>query len=127
MLEDKLQPDGWCATNPQYNLMNIFDVLVHNTDRTQQNGLFTRDWMLILIDHTRAFETELKPPTLLYKNPIELPPSLAQRLAALDRPTLDAALGPYLHSKQIAAILKRRDELLRNSGLPAADRKVAAR
>jgi hypothetical protein len=127
MLDEKLQPDGWCPTFPQYNLMNVFDILIHNTDRTQQNALFTRDWMLILIDHTRAFETTLKPPTLLYQNPIELPASLARRLATLDRAKLDAALGPYLHSRQIEAILKRRDALLDGSGLPAVQPKAAAR
>jgi len=127
MLEDKMQPDGWCATYPQYNLMNIFDLLIHNTDRTQQNALFTKDWTLLLIDHTRAFETALKPPTLLYQNPVEIPPSLAQRLAALDRTKLDAVLGPYLHPKQIEAILKRRDGLLNGSGLPAVQPKAATR
>ena len=127
MLDEKLQPDGWCPTYPQYNLMNVFDILIHNTDRTQQNALFTRDWTLILIDHTRSFETTLKPPTLLYQNPTEVPPSLAKRLAALDRAKLDAVLGPYLHPKQIEAILKRRDSLLDGSGLPAIQPKAAAR
>jgi hypothetical protein len=127
MLDEKLQPDGWCPTYPQYNLMNVFDILIHNTDRTQQNALFTRDWMLVLIDHTRAFETTLKPPTLLYQNPTELPASLARRLATLDRTKLDAVLGPYLHPKQIEAILKRRDALLDGSGLPAVQPKAATR
>ena len=104
-----------------------FDILIHNTDRTQQNALFTREWMLVLIDHTRAFETTQKPPTLLYQNPVELPPSLARRLGTLDRAKLDAVLGPYLHSRQIEAILKRRDSLLDGSGLPAVQPKAAAR
>ena len=126
MLEQKLQPSGWCATNPQYNLMNVFDLLIHNSDRNQGNALFTRDWVLVLIDHTRAFGTDSKDPVLLYKNPVQLPPALAARLAALDRATLDAALGPYLHRKQIDALLKRRDRLLSRYGAPAADRKLAA-
>jgi hypothetical protein len=124
MLEKKVQPSGWCPPNPQYNLMNVFDALIHNTDRTQQNALFTRDWMLVLIDHTRAFDTGLGEPTLLYKNGIQLPPSLARRLAALDRPALDAAVGPYLHRKQIDALLKRRDRLLSEYGGAAAAKPV---
>ena len=127
MIEQKLQPSGWCPTNPQYNLMNVFDLLIHNSDRTQENALFTRDWMLILIDHTRAFGTDSKEPVLLYKNPVQLPPALAARLAALDRATLDATLAPYLHRKQIDALLKRRDRLLREYGAPSADAKLAAR
>ncbi|MGH8204091.1 MAG: hypothetical protein ACREST_05735, partial [Steroidobacteraceae bacterium] len=127
MLEQKLQPSGWCPTNPQYNLMNVFDLLIHNTDRTQENALFTRDWMLVLIDHSRSFGTSLKAPALLYKNPVELPPALAQRLAKLDKATLQAALGPYLHRRQIDALLKRRDRLLSEYGAPAVQRAVAGR
>jgi hypothetical protein len=127
MLEQKLAPSGWCPANPQYNLMNVFDLLIHNTDRTQENALFTRDWMLVLIDHTRAFDTDSKEPTLLYRNPVELPPTLAKRLAALDRPALDAALGRYLHKKQIDALLKRRDALLRRYGAAAPEGRAAAR
>ena len=78
MLEQKLQPTGWCPANPQYNLMNVFDLLINNTDRTQQNALFTREWMLVLIDHSRAFSTDTKQPVLLYKNPVELPPSAGE-------------------------------------------------
>ena len=35
-----------------------------------------------------------------------------ERLRALDRPTLDAKLGPWLNGRQIAAMLKRRDKIL---------------
>jgi hypothetical protein len=114
MLEQKVQPSGWCDAAPQYNLMNVFDILVHNTDRTQENALFTQDWMLVLIDHTRAFPTFLRNPTLLYRGETRVPPALAARLAALDEETLKESLGPYLHSRQINALLKRRDLLLKN-------------
>jgi hypothetical protein len=113
MLERKLQPDGWCDSEPQYNLMNVFDVLIHNTDRTQENALFTRDWALVLIDHSRAFPTYQKRPRLLYQGEFTLPSALAERLATLDREMLQQALGPWLHRRQIDALLKRRDQLLR--------------
>jgi hypothetical protein len=113
MLERKLEPEGWCEAGPQYNLMNVFDVLIHNTDRTQENALFTRDWTLVLIDHSRAFPTYQKRPRLLYQGEFMLPPALAERLAALDRETLQQALGAWLHRRQIDALLKRRDQLLR--------------
>jgi len=112
MTEQKLQPEGWCAAPAQYNLMNVFDVLIHNTDRTQENAVFTRDWMLVLIDHSRAFATHAKNPRLLYLAEPRLTRALAARLQALDRPALEQALGPWLHRRQIDAILKRRDRLL---------------
>ncbi len=112
MIEQKLQPEGWCDANAQYNLMNVFDVLIHNTDRTQENALFTRDWTLVLIDHSRAFATYVRNPRLLYLEEPRLTPALAARLQALDQATLQRALGPWLHRRQIDAILKRRDRLL---------------
>jgi len=113
MLEKTLQPQGWCDSEPQYNLMNVFDVLIHNTDRTQENALFTRDWTLVLIDHSLAFRTHQKRPRLLYQGELQLPPALAKRLAALDAAQLQQTLGPWLHRRQIEALLKRRDQLLR--------------
>ena len=126
MLEQKLVPAGWCDTEPQYNLMNVFDVLIHNTDRTQENALFTKDWMLVLIDHSRAFPTHSRKPVLLYKGGVDLSPDLAARLSTLTRESLQAALGPYLHRRQIDAILKRRDQLLSEDRAPIADEKLVA-
>ena len=122
MIEGGIRPEGWCPIEPQYNLMNVFDVLVHNTDRTQENLLLTRDWNVVLIDHSRAFALRQQPPTLLYQQPVELPAALAARLAALDRATLERELGPWLHKRQIDALIKRRDRLLRehDPGVPAA-------
>jgi hypothetical protein len=116
MIESKLTPEGWCPIEPQYNLMNVFDVLVHNTDRTQENLLLTRDWNVVLIDHSRAFTLKQGPPRLLYQKPIELPPAFAARLAALDRAALERALKPWLHNRQIDALLKRRDRLVSEHG-----------
>ncbi|MEX0735320.1 MAG: metallophosphoesterase [Steroidobacteraceae bacterium] len=125
MLEQKLQPAGWCDAEAQYNLMNVFDVLIHNTDRTQENALFTKDWMLVLIDHSRAFPTHSRDPVLLYKGGTQVPAELGERLRKLDRETLNAELGPYLHRRQIDALLKRRDRLLSQGSAPAADRQAA--
>ena len=119
MLEQKKQPDGWCPVGPQYNLMNVFDVLTYNSDRTQENALFTQEWMLVLIDHSRAFRTTRTNPTLLYKGGVQVPAALAERLQHLDRETLKARLGPYLQVRQIDALLKRRDRLLQEYAAPA--------
>src|SRR6185295_4282295 len=106
--EEKIQPTGWCDIRPQYNLMNIFDILIHNTDRTQENAIFTKDWTLVLIDHTRAFPPLTKNPTLLYWGEVRVPPALAARLATLNEEMLTKALKPYLQQRQITALLKRR-------------------
>ncbi len=127
MIEAGLKPEGWCPIEPQYNLMNVFDVLVNNTDRTQENLLITRDWNAVLIDHSRSFTVRQKAPRLLYLERLELPPIFAARLAALDRETLRRELGPWLHRRQIDALLKRRDALLREYGTGAGAEAVGAR
>jgi len=106
--------------------MNVFDVLVHNTDRTQENLLLTRDWNVVLIDHSRAFTLRQGPPRLLYQKPIELPPAFAARLAALDRASLERALKPWLHRRQIDALLKRRDRLVSEHGIRDGSTAAAA-
>ncbi len=121
MIEAGQAPGGWCPIDPQYNLMNVFDVLVHNTDRTQENLLLTRDWDVVLIDHSRAFTLRQQPPQLLYQRPVTLPAALAARLAALDRASIERELGPWLHRRQIDALLKRRDQLLREHGAAAGN------
>ncbi len=127
MIEAGLKPEGWCPIEPQYNLMNVFDVLVNNTDRTQENLLITREWNAVLIDHSRAFTVRQKAPRLLYLEQLELPPMFAARLAALDRETLQRELGQWLHRRQIDALLKRRDALLREYGTSAAAEAASAR
>jgi hypothetical protein len=113
MLEQKLAPSGWCPSIPQYNLMNVFDVLAHNLGRTADNAMFTRDWMLVLTGHGKAFDAGSKEPALLSSNPVEVPPALAKRLASLDRAAFETALGNALNRRQFDALLKRRDGLLR--------------
>jgi hypothetical protein len=101
--------------------MNVFDVLTHNVDRTQENALWTQDWMLVLIDHTRAFRTYYKEtPRLLMRNRPYVPKALQERLATLNRENLTQRLGPYLKKKQIEAILLRRDQLLKQYTEPPA-------
>jgi hypothetical protein len=113
MLEQKKRPAGLCPIDPQYNLMNVFDILTHNTDRTQENALFTEDWMLVLIDHSRAFRTFTKNPRLLAKTPVTVPAALAERLRLLNEANLKQTLGAYLKGEQIDGMLRRRDRLLK--------------
>ena len=45
-------------TSNQIQLMRIWDELIQNRDRNQGNILWTNDWTMWLIDHTRAFRLE---------------------------------------------------------------------
>ncbi|MGH9627727.1 MAG: hypothetical protein ACRD7E_05220 [Bryobacteraceae bacterium] len=95
----------------QVNKVKVFDRLIHNIDRNQENLLITNDWKLWMIDHTRAFRTSK---TLL--KPEELSRCDYHLLAAmrkLNRTDLENELGAFLRTEEIAALLARRDELVR--------------
>lgn len=106
-------------------LMRAFDSLIGNEDRTQQNIMYTKDWRLILIDHSRSFRSEKKfTDQLMYGNngiagpkPFrQLPRAFVDKVRALDYESVKNAVGPYLKDKEIKAVLARRDLLLKEIG-----------
>ena len=113
--EQGLEPGDWCAMEPQYQLLKVFDALIYNLDRTQENLTFAKsDWILILIDHSRAFAGK---PRILQKNQsdyLQVTPAMARRLQGLNSEQLETVLSPYLSQSQIRGLLARRDILLRD-------------
>ncbi len=103
----------WCRLEDQWNLLYVFDALIHNTDRTMQNMTYEEpDWMLRLIDHSRSFSTRTGRPSYLKRVELKISDDLRMNLAALDYDTLEAELSPLLSSQEIRALLKRRDRML---------------
>lgn len=114
--EQDLQATGWCPLSEQWPLMFVFDTLIYNEDRTKQNIVYHRDdWMLYLIDHSRAFRTHDGRPPDIRRVELRLSDLLAGRLAALDMGRLRTGLGGLLEREQIQALLERRDEILEDS------------
>ena len=114
--QESIPAAGWCSLSEQWPLMFVFDALIYNEDRTKQNITYTRDdWMLYLIDHSRAFRTSSGRPADLRKVDLKLSELLAARLQTLDSANLNTALGGLLERSQIQALLKRRDEILRKA------------
>jgi hypothetical protein len=104
---------GWCPIEPQARLMQAFDVLTLNRGRAATNIAFANDLTdLTLTDHARAFGVERQLPASLDPTTLAIPPALASTLRALDEPRLTAALGAWLDSQRIRALLARRDRLL---------------
>jgi len=83
----------------------MFDMLIDNRARVPGNMLRDGAWNLILIDHSRAFGTEVAGVGKL----TAVDRALWTKIEALTRPQLDKALGGWLMPGQIAAILARRD------------------
>lgn len=98
----------------------LFDNMVYNTDRNLQNLLITKDWELILIDHSRAF----RPQTML-KTPKDLERfsrSMLEGIGKLTLENLTQRTGQYLPKPQIQGVLKRRDQILALAKKTAAEK-----
>ena len=95
----------------QIQTMRIFDELIQNKDRNQGNILWTKDWDMWMIDHTRAFRlrTELLNPAKLER----CERSLYEKLRGLTRETVTAAVGNSLTRDEIRALLARRDAIVK--------------
>ncbi|MBI4890223.1 MAG: hypothetical protein HY821_06325 [Acidobacteria bacterium] len=114
----KINPPDAASWNAQVYLMKVFDQLIGNPDRNMGNVLIDGQWRIWLIDHTRAFVVSRIP---------EQDPDLARcdreflrRIKTLTAPQLHKAMDPYLSKAQIAAILSRRDFIVRHFQRAAA-------
>jgi hypothetical protein len=98
-------------------LQRAFDNLIANEDRHQNQYLITKDWHMILIDHSRSFRTTKKFTTRLiydekYKEGArimkELPRAFVEKLKAMNQEVIREVVGEYLTDKEIEAVLARR-------------------
>lgn len=94
--------------------MQIFDELIQNRDRNRGNVLWTRDWRLWLIDHTRAFRLQrdlLKPDQLA-----RVEGALLDRLRALREADVMSELtrDGTISEAQASAVLARRDRIVKH-------------
>lgn len=103
-------------------LHRAFDNLIANEDRHSGNILITKDWRMILIDHSRSFRTSKKFSTeLIYtekhiegpKIMRKLPRAFVEKLKALNFKLMKNIVGKYLTDKEIEAVLMRRDLILK--------------
>ena len=104
-------------------IQRAFDNLIANKDRNEGDVLYTKDWRMLLIDHSRAFYTSKKyTKKLLYdenSKPIpfpmkRLPRAFVDKLKSLDFETIKQAVGEYLNDEEVEAVLIRRDLIIDN-------------
>jgi hypothetical protein len=94
----------------QVYVMYLFDELIQNRDRNPGNILWTSDFTMWLIDHTRAFRVgnNLEKPERL----LRIERTLLDGLRGLTREALEARAGRWLTGRQIDAVMTRRDKLV---------------
>jgi hypothetical protein len=96
-LKKQLAPPDSAAWSQNMANVQLFDNLIYNIDRHSNNIHITKNWDIILIDHSRSFRFSK---------------SLLAALEKLDRATLDKKMSKYLEGPQIGALLARRDAIL---------------
>lgn len=110
---------GWDMAHPvsgpepewskQVSRMKLFDLLTGNIDRNEGNLLYDSDWHLILIDHSRALTD--KKDLRKIPQPGRVDKWLWDKIDTLTLDELQRSLGPWLTTKEIDAILARRDAM----------------
>ena len=99
-------------TTQQLTLMRTWDELIENKDRNQGNILWTKDWTMWLIDHTRAFRLnhQLTSPDRLTR----IDRDLFTRLRGLTRESVAKTVGDSLRGDELSALMSRRDALVKH-------------
>lgn len=123
-LKKKISAPDVEAWNRQMFNVRLFDNLIYNTDRHGNNIWVTKDWKIILIDHSRSFRTfsQLRAETDLRRFSRSLLAALEKR----DRTNLTERLTPYLDRYQIDALLRRRDLIVARARRLAKEQGEAA-
>lgn len=110
----------WCDPAAQIELLYVWDALVGNAGRTQASLGWTRpDWILLASDHRLAFDASTGPPPQLEGHALRIGPELCSRLRALDGEGVRAALEGAASAKERAALLRRRDRMLKEAACGA--------
>ena len=96
----------------QIQVMKIWDELIQNKDRNGGNVLWTSDWSMWLIDHTRAFRLgkELVAPADLTR----CDRRLLDGMRALTAESLAKAVGDSLTKEEQGAVLARRNLIVKH-------------
>lgn len=111
-------------TASQLHVLRVFDELIQNRDRNAGNLLWTTDWKMWMIDHTRAFR--LGKELLKPQNLERVDRSLLQKLRELSASALTEVMGTALTGGEIEALLVRRDAIVKLFDARIAQRGEAA-
>ncbi len=99
------------AYGESIHILRVFDELIQNRDRNSGNLLWTSDWKMWMIDHTRAFRLGKD---LLKKQPLErVERTLLEKMRELTLPGLTDAMGKILTKDEIEAVMARRDTIVK--------------
>jgi hypothetical protein len=112
--ERRLGAGAWCPLDPQLAMMRAFDALIGNRGRNATNVVWRLDLSdLTLTDHRLAFDPAFVLPASFDPRTLDMPAPFVAALKQLDKSAVRDTLAPWLNQRQIAALLVRRDQLVR--------------
>jgi len=109
-VEKKIEPPDPARWNNMWAKAQLWDNLIYNVDRNRGNMLITKDWEIVLIDHSRSFRPwdKLREPGNLAR----FSKSLLEGIERLNEKNLKEKTEKYLSKDQRKALLQRRDLIL---------------
>jgi hypothetical protein len=115
-VESREGGSAWCPLQDQWSAMYVFDALIHNPGRRPQAMVYDTDaWQLMLTGHQDSFDNKRGRPPWLKSVDLQIGDAWVKALQSIDDATLQESLGDVLDKKRIAALGKRRDELLKDA------------
>jgi Calcineurin-like phosphoesterase len=112
----RLGDSAWCSLKDQFNMMYMFDILLHNKGRQRNAMRYTSSNMrLILTNNENTLGVERGAPRYLKSAIVAVPDYLKSQLQQMDAQILEDMLGDVLDAKRRKAILSRRNVLLKQS------------
>ena len=98
-------------TASQIHILRAFDELIQNRDRNSGNLIWTADWKMWMIDHTRAFRLgkDLLKPQQLER----IERTLFEKMRELTDVQVTSAMDRILTREEIVALLARRDVIVK--------------
>ncbi len=112
----QLGSSAWCPLKDQFNMMYVFDILLHNKGRERNSMRYRADDMrLMLTENRNILGAERGIPRYLKSVAVSIPADLRSKFQAMNAQMLEELLGDVLDVKRRKAILSRRDALLKKS------------
>jgi hypothetical protein len=107
-----LRPPDTARWNNQLHRAWVFEDLAANLDKNEGRPLVDPQWNLIILDHSMAFTGTLAQPYVIGEKLNQIDRPFFDRVKALDRGTVERALGDLVDGGAIDALFVRRDTIV---------------
>jgi hypothetical protein len=106
----------------QLNRLHAFEDLVANLDKKEGSPLVDPQWNLIVLDHSLAFTNSMAQPYEIGKKLNQIDRPFFDRIKALDKPTVQRAIGDLVDPAALDALFTRRDNIVKGFEKLAAEK-----